>query len=563
MKKVFTLLIFYPLFLFSQNSNFLDINQVKTMMSPDGFMHWDPSTQNAQYEVPKGLGRHSVYVSGVWLGGLDSVNNLYMSAQEYYGYDFWPGPLDSTNGTIDAATSLKYNKIWNIRRYKIEEFKYYFALGMVQNGQYIPDSSIITWPAHGTGNYSSNLAPFIDVNGNGVYDPITGGDYPDMKGDQMLYWILNDNLAAHTGSGGNPLKIEIHVSAYAFTCPQLPDSLQVLNYTTLYNFKIINRGEKNYHDTYITYWQDLDLGNWQDNFLGCYPERNYIYAYNADSLDDLPLGYGDHPPILSTIVLNGPNAEPNDNIDNNNNGTIDESGEKNLLSGYLSFNGGCCFPSGSATSPVEHYYYMTGRWQDGTPMTYGGNGYGGTIPTRHLYPDFPYDTSGWSAYTEGNLPSDTKVHISSGPFSFASKDTVDFDFAIVWSRDTSLPWLSQASFNKNLKDNEKIQQWFATDSFPSCLSINISAGEINSQENSLNVFPNPSSDIINIRYKPKTNHSIVEIIDITGRKVMFYKNRIFGWHEKQINISTLPQGLYLLKVTDGELQLTKRFVKNQ
>jgi len=49
-------------------------------------------------------------------------------------------------------------------------------------------------------------------------------------------------------------------------------------------------------------------------------------------VDDNPpsgqITYGISPPMLSSVILNGPLAEPTDGIDNNNNGITDEGGEK-------------------------------------------------------------------------------------------------------------------------------------------------------------------------------------------------------------------------------------------
>ena len=36
-----------------------------------------------------------------------------------------------------------------------------------------------------------NLAPFVDQKGDGIYDP-TEGDYPDIEGDQAIWWVMND-----------------------------------------------------------------------------------------------------------------------------------------------------------------------------------------------------------------------------------------------------------------------------------------------------------------------------------------------------------------------------------
>src|ERR1051325_1972147 len=169
--------------------NCLDINNVEAMIMDDGDLHWDGA--NALYEVPKGSGINSIFTSAIWMGGVDNGGQLHLAAQTYKqsGTDFWPGPLDTINGECDTTTAYLYDRIWKINRYKIEDFKYYFSNGSVQNGLYIPDYDIISWPAHGNiaKGYAKNLAPFVDVNGDGNYNPISDGDYPLIHGDQELF----------------------------------------------------------------------------------------------------------------------------------------------------------------------------------------------------------------------------------------------------------------------------------------------------------------------------------------------------------------------------------------
>lgn len=540
---------------------FLDINEVNTMILNRGDMHWDLA--NAKYEVPKCSGINSVFASAIWMGGYDTGGQLHVAGQTYHqtGNDFWPGPLDTINAECDTATSNAYDKIWKIDRYKIEEFKYYFALGLVQSGNYIPDNDILTWPAHGSGAYPKNLSPFTDVDGDGFYDPINDGDYPIIRGDQELYAIFNDNTVPpgiHGETGGLPFGVEIHLSAYAFTCPAITDSMEALNYTTLYHYDIYNRSATQYDSVYFGYWQDIDLGCYTDDYVGCHPAGNYGYAYNGDSIDEVACpGYGPNPPMISTVVLNGPLAEPNDSIDNNNDGTIDEIGEKNLL-GHFHYYNSDATPQGNPQSPLGYYYFLSGRWQDGTPVTYGGPGYGGTTPTRFMFPDFPY-TSGWNEITAGNVPADRRFLMSSGPFTILPGAKTELDFAIVWSRDTSLAYGTQAYFDKNLKDNQKIQQWFVADSFPSCLLLNVAVEEANQTlKNELTLYPNPATDILFVSYKPQTKNFKIEIMDVMGRTLSIN-------HQPStitpIDVSKLPQGLYLVKVMDGDLVFSKRFVK--
>ena len=71
----------------------------------------------------------------------------------------------------------------------------------------------------------------------------------------------------------------------------------------------------------------------------------------------------------------------------------------------------------------------------------------------------------------------------------------------------------------------------------------------NEESININIFPNPSTDFISVTYKSKTKNPQFEILDVTGRKAAGCTLKEV---EQQINISKLPQGLYVLKVIDGE-----------
>ncbi len=212
--------------------NDLDINQVRCGMWNDNTFHWE-KVGNSRYEVPKGSFRNSVFASALWIGGLDPGNNLHMAAQTYRqsGSDYWPGPLDTVVATIDTATKLLYDSLWKINKWTIDEFITQYNIGNVTNGSYAIPNEIKYWPAHGNGNYSRKLAPFVDLNGDGIYNPLNG-DYPEIKGDQMLWWVMNDNFGTHRETDGVALGIEIHSKAYAYSCPAVPDSNEAVNYTT-------------------------------------------------------------------------------------------------------------------------------------------------------------------------------------------------------------------------------------------------------------------------------------------------------------------------------------------
>jgi hypothetical protein len=544
------------------NLKYLDINEVKATVLTQGDMHWDGIS--AGYEVPKGSRINSDFAAALWIGGLDNSGPLHQAAMTYRqnGYDYWPGPLDTITGTTDTATANAFDKIWKIDRFKIAEFIHYFGTGAVASGAYIPDDDIITWPAKGNGNYTREMAPFVDVNHNGIYDPMTGGDYPVIQGDEMLYRIFNDNLAPHTESGGQPLKVEVHASAWAYACSSIADSNKALNYTTYYSYQIFNRSHQDYHKVILGHWQDPDLGLYSDDYVGCYPKGNYGYVYNGNACDGPgSIGaYGCNPPMMSTVVLDGPLAVPGDGIDNNNNGIIDEPGEKNLMTGFLYYNNDFNPANGNPKTkdPYSYYNYLSSHWMDSTHMTYGGNGMATGAPTNFMWPDFGYDTTGWSEKTIHNTPGDRRFLMSCGPFDLLADSSVHFELAYVWSRDTSLVNGSQPFFDNNLRDVQRTQYWQAHQNAPSCLAMNVGIEEKVLPEGMMQAYPNPATETLYLSFTEEMKNAKATLFDYTGRLNGSWN---FTGTSFQVSLDGLAEGIYLIKVEEQGKIYVRKFVK--
>jgi hypothetical protein len=76
--------------------------------------------------------------------------------------------------------------------------------------------------------------------------------------------------------------------------------------------------------------------------------------------------------------------------------------------------------------------------------------------------------------------------------------------------------------------------------------------------NTLGISPNPASDFINVNFD--SDASTIKIFDITGILLNSF-NVESGTHSLNINMSTIPSGVYLLNIInrDGTMQ-TRRFV---
>jgi len=323
MKKLFTVIVvlfmYYPSF--SQGGAYatLDINNVRARVSANGHHFWDMIGSPA-FEVPKGSQKHTIFTNTLWIGGLDSTNALYLSAERYrqVGADYACGPL-SVDGLLstDQQTMNDYDRVWLIDRFQIDEH-IAWANNPSSNPTYSIPTDMLEWPAHGdlSKNQSYNLAPYVDVNGNGVYEPHLG-DYPQIRGDRCLFFIFNDAGIPNTESGGTPLGIEVHAMAYAFDCPQS----YAFDHTIFMYYKVINRSGRDYYDTFIGLYADFDIGYHLDDYMRCDVLRGTAFAYNGRETDGYGAinQYGLNPPAQALVILGGPFMDPDgtDNLSGN------------------------------------------------------------------------------------------------------------------------------------------------------------------------------------------------------------------------------------------------------
>lgn len=570
MKKLFTLstLLFVGILTFAQNAHTMEFNNVRAMYHNRGQLFWD-LVAVPKYEVPKNSGKTSIFAAGLWLVAKDENQDIHCAVSKYNadgGYDFQAGPLKASGneqGTTDETHSLEFSKIWEISKSQIISH-----IENYESPSYIIPEDILTWPAHGdvTQDYAQNLAPFIDVNENGMYEP-TLGDYPDIKGHMSLYWIFNDNLGTHEESGeSTPLQVEIHAQAYTYACSLNEQNSEVLNNTSFLEYRIINRSPHTYLDFSMAFFTDGDIGNGFDDYIGTHVGLNSLYFYNGDDMDgtDIEHEYGANPPAQFITILDAPFAVENDYIDNDNDGTIDEDGEKILLGRTMYFEG-----SGSQSIPsydIEHYSYLLGSWRDGRFLTFGENGYspsGGT-QTRYVYPGTsdPWDNGtwgqfmdyefegGWTEANEEHEPGDRKGLAISGPFNFVPNQALKFELALVWSRGEDG---AMSSVNKGFTDVAQIIEMYQDGTISNCEPDNVLVYEVNAQE-TIEVYPNPITNAFVIKGAELGSH--FELLNLKGQLLM--KGSI---SQETINIIDLTKGTYVLKIIQKNESKTIKIVK--
>lgn len=81
----------------------------------------------------------------------------------------------------------------------------------------------------------------------------------------------------------------------------------------------------------------------------------------------------------------------------------------------------------------------------------------------------------------------------------------------------------------------------------------------------LSLYPNPSSDIINLTYElMNSSQVVVNIVTIEGKvaKQVNIGNQALGKHRSNINVQDLPKGLYIVQVKTATDSKVAKFIKN-
>lgn len=479
----------------------IEYNNVRTLLTTSGLLWYDKPNNKAAYEVPKTpdrTGAKAIFAGGLWMGGLSPDNQLKIAAIRYReGNDYWPGPLTvGGDASVTSDVCNKYDKFYMTYKADAERHLAYYACLAAPDecdvadefpDGYIVPSSYYDWPAiNTTPGYDTYLAPFEDFNNDGDYDPSVG-DSPDydlqqvvncasrfredrvpLYGDQNFWWVVNDKGAQHTETGGQPIGMEIRSQAFAFS------TNNEVNNMTFYNYVLINRGTQTLTNTYFGQYADPDLGGSDDDFTGCDVQRGLGYVYNGDEFDEdrqgAP-GYGAQPPAIGIDFFEGP-FQDEDGVDNplvNEDVDCDEAvtqhgigyagigigygdgvadNERFGMRAFIYYNREGASAITDPSLAVHHYNYLRSIWKDGTPQTYGGNGYQPNNPNAvRCYYMFPGDSDpiGWgtdcvpqNAWQESVMANPDRRFIqSAGPFTLEPGDYNNITVGVVYARATS------------------------------------------------------------------------------------------------------------------------------
>ncbi len=520
----------------------VDVNNINARILVHGDMSWDPVVGVAACEFPKGSGKHINFATSFWTSGFDGVGQLHVSAQTYRqtGNDYWPGPL--VGDTLTYSASQNWAKIWKVDRNDI----FYFLSLSTHTTSNTPES-ILTWPAKGNVNAAGNagaaliittdMAPFVDLNSNGIYEPLSG-EYPDIKGDQALWWVFSDNGPTHSVTHGRPMGVEVQSMAYAYNRGTLIDNV------VYYDYKVINRSVNSYTGMRFGLWDDMDLGYYDDDFIGFDSVHRMGVTYNGISDDGstaFPLlpanSYGTHIPVAGMTMI----VVPGD-----------------IGATYVPAGSFVYYDDGTTpTVDTQYNNYLHAKHGNGVHYVHDttGNDFLGTQSgpdCNFVFTGDPSDTSQWSECSKNDNPGDRRFILTTSDFNLAAGGSQHLVLALVTTNPDTLNGCGRVSFD-SIRIVADTAWAIYNNPLPPNAVKNVALPE------AISIFPNPATTQLTIYSAKKI--TTITITNLFGQTV-YNSQFTVGSRRASIDVAALPSGVYLVRVSGPDsYREVRKFVK--
>lgn len=404
---------------------------------------------------------YPIFAGGIWLSSKNGsqINHSVMRYRSPISkMHFFPGPIKLSSGTVDPQSCQVFDNVWRMQKSIIKTHINKWATGILPIPNISPE--ILNWPAKGNKQYTTvpitdDMAPFADVNGNGIYDP-EYGDYPIIKGDESFFSVFNDISSGRLDSPNKPIGVEVHLMTNTF----YDDRLNSLGTALFQDCKIIKKTPNDANEFIFSLFVDSDLGNFRDDYIGCDTPSNSGYTYNGDDFDESTSvrGYLANPPILMTSFINAKMATFSYHI--------------NSVSSPLS----------DPNTAIEYRNFMEGKNRIGGDFTVSPNAITSGFPTtKFCFYGNPSSGSEWSMVSQNYTPTDLRYNLSTDQSTLSYNQPREISFVTYFHK------FATSSFKPNITDLvipslTKIKNYYR-DSINKC-DINISA-QITSDTNGL------------------------------------------------------------------------------
>ncbi|MBN8586414.1 MAG: hypothetical protein J0M37_15090 [Ignavibacteria bacterium] len=399
-------------------NNFLQVNNINAIFRSDGYFNYDKvnflnGAAGMVWPTAAAQRLTAIFTTGIIIGA--KVNGDLRLAASFFNTHYTPGNIPNV-GQVPGASVCSDPRL---RAYHVavNDPNLFNGGTRVKNAggrdYTIVYDSWASWPV-------DLGAPYVEVNGIPGYQPEVDGDRPGIgnsaaRPDEIIWSVFMDytnctnNIHASELSlpGGTlPLGVEIQQTSFAFLSPGLLNMYFV-------KWKILNKSGNTWDSTYTSVFCDPDLGEANDDAVGCDSINNIGFCYNFDNDDPL---YGAAPPAVGFKYLQSPIVFTGDPADTAKLPYGNLVGYKAIgLSSFNAFINGQNECEGDPDEAPRAYNFMKGQNGCGVPL----KNFVTNLPTKYRWSGDACNRSGWFDSTG----QDKRFIQSSGPFTMNSLDT--------------------------------------------------------------------------------------------------------------------------------------------
>lgn len=541
----------------------------KVILGPDGSVGAKYQESGAVYNLSEHF---------VGFAGSDTVANDRSAYSQQY--DELPGP-HTTAALYDHIQESKYNRPYRITKAMIQQ---HTQAVQANTPNYLPRWEIRDWPAHGDPalGQTADLAPFADLNSNGIYEPMLG-EYPTIYGDDCVFSIT------HYRTNDNSKALEFHSYVYTQQC----DTTETFDNVLMRKIQVYSRGSV-IDSLFFGGRFDGDIGNYLDDYTGTNVDLGLVYNYNADFNDENNggrVGFGDTLAAQGIMVLKGFKL-PADGLDNGigiqpgqsvngygfNDGVTDNEYQGLMVGNMYTGMGGLTTVSDPTTS-AQWYNILNGYFRFGDTIFYGGTGFqSGTIPTKFMYSGnedtYHYGTGGvdpgfgWYEFepqgtgSTPNPPGDRRCGFSFGKTALGNGEFFELDYAYLIKRQSAPAASLFEPVDELFAKAGSVRSAFLSNEGPCGINFDPIENNLSVEENTISgdrftLYPNPTTGLVRIKGISETGGTI-RIFDINGKLLQ----TVTDYQAMQeLDLSGLEGSLFILQISSESKTEQKRVVK--
>lgn len=492
----------------------LEVAGMRMWIRSDGVLCYDAEQGDPRLIPVDHGGASTVFASGHYVVGYVG-DSAFTSCWPPYGQENYYGQGPRCEDRT-LAFKDRFRRTWPVDIGMLWEH----AANLTEPGYEVPEV-IASWPVQGdAGNGEPSLiANFQDMDGDGVYEP-EEGDMPAIKGDKAVLVSVSDQKAdTLTWHQIHPSMFDSQILVHGYNANIEP----ALYETVFVSYTFTNRSDRQYDSVVVALHSDADIGGADDDFIGCDPELDMFYVYNADPVDETQsgaMGFGEHPPALGVVGLGAP------------------------MRSFIYFNReGPNYMTDPQTT-LHAARYAEGVWKDGSPIINMVT----NEPTRYMFNEYP-DVPGGYHETVQQSP-DRRGTASFGPFfDVAPGERICFDMAFVFASDTT---------QDNIQNTRVLQQkvialkeWYAQQGFGCDVYQPVGLIDAAPVGSGLAIYPNPASDLARLSRTDARENLMLGIHSSTGQ-LLRQMPWASGSTDLTIDLRLLADGVYVIRLQGAE-----------